>query len=70
MASVIKIHLICDGCEAPYGLQHQDRTATEQREMARADGWAYHKNKDLCPGCRAPRRLPKTPRGDNPYAHF
>ena len=55
MAYQISVELTCDKC----GVQHDSwaTTVAEMREIARNDGWAFSRNKDICQNCR--QRKPK-----------
>lgn len=55
MTHQITVELTCDKCGA-----HNESWATtvaEMREIARKDGWAFSRNKDICCNCR--ERKPK-----------
>ena len=62
MSVVTHRHLYCDGCEEPFDATIQGfDPIPHQRERARRDGWRRIRHGrrmcDLCPSCKAPRKL-------------
>lgn len=54
MSAVVETILFCDYklCNAQFGVDNRERTVSEQRLRAKANGWRSIAGLDFCPECK------------------
>lgn len=55
MSAVVHVNIVCDTCLTDIG--SSQISIGLARRAAKEEGWAFSRNKDVCPNCR--KRKPK-----------
>lgn len=55
MSAVVHVNIVCDTCLTD--IDSSQISIGQARRAAKKEGWAFSRNKDVCPNCR--KRKPK-----------